>query len=54
VDWINLAQDKEKRRALLNTAMNVLVPYNARNFLTNSSPVSFYGIFSTELVKSAT
>jgi hypothetical protein len=26
VDWIDLAQDKEKRRALLNKGMNLRVP----------------------------
>jgi len=41
VDWINLAEDKEKRRALLNKVMALRVPYNARNFLTSSGPVSF-------------
>jgi hypothetical protein len=25
VDWIHLAQDKDRRRALVNTAMNALV-----------------------------
>jgi hypothetical protein len=26
MNWINLAQDKDKRRALVNTVMNLLVP----------------------------
>jgi hypothetical protein len=26
VDWINLAQDRNKRRALVNTVMNLRVP----------------------------
>jgi len=26
VDWIHLAQDKDQRRALLNTVMNLRVP----------------------------
>ena len=41
VDWIDLAQDKEKRRARLNTAMSLRIPNNARNFLTSSVPVTF-------------
>jgi hypothetical protein len=28
VDWIDLAQDMGERRALVNTAMNLRVPYN--------------------------
>jgi hypothetical protein len=26
MDWIDLAQDKDKRRALVNTVMNLRVP----------------------------
>jgi hypothetical protein len=29
MDWIDLAQDRDKRRALVNTLMNIRVPYNA-------------------------
>jgi len=33
--WIELAQDSDKWHALVNVLMNLWVPYNARNFLTN-------------------
>jgi len=35
VDWIHLAQDRGKWRAVVNTGMNLRVPYVAGNFLTS-------------------
>ena len=40
-DWIDLVQDKNKWRALVNAVMNLWVPSNAGNFLTSWGPVSF-------------
>lgn len=35
VNWIHLAQDREKWQALASVVMNFLVPYNARDVLTS-------------------
>jgi hypothetical protein len=34
VDWIHLAWDWDKWRAVVNAVMNLLIPENAGNFLT--------------------
>jgi len=33
VEWINLAHVRVKKQAVVNTVMNLWVPYNDRNFL---------------------
>jgi hypothetical protein len=35
MDWIELAQERCGRRALVNAVMNLRFPYNAGNFLTS-------------------
>jgi hypothetical protein len=40
LDWMELAQDKDRCRELVNAVMNVMVLQNAGNFLTSCKPVS--------------
>jgi len=41
MDWIGLAQDRDRWRTLVSALMNHRVPCNAGNFLTSCKPVSF-------------
>jgi hypothetical protein len=35
MDWIDLAEDRNQWRALVNTVMNLWVPYNVGKFLNS-------------------
>jgi hypothetical protein len=35
MDWIHLAQYRDKWRALVNTVMNIRIPQNVGNFLSS-------------------
>jgi hypothetical protein len=41
MDWIDLAQDREQWRALVNTIMNVRVPKNVGKFLSSCATGGF-------------
>jgi hypothetical protein len=41
MNWISLAERRGRWRAVVNTVMNLLVPYNVENFFTNCGPASF-------------
>ena len=35
MEWVDLAYDKERWRAVVNEAANIIIPFNAADFLTS-------------------
>jgi hypothetical protein len=43
MDWIGLAEDRDRWRTLVSAVMNLRVPWNAGNLLTSCKPFSCSG-----------
>jgi hypothetical protein len=41
MEWIDVAQDRDQWRALVNTVMNLRVPKNTGDFLRSCTTVGF-------------
>jgi hypothetical protein len=47
VDWISLAQDRYKWRALVDSVMNIPVPYNAGNYRMTAQLVASRAVLNS-------
>jgi hypothetical protein len=43
MDWIGVAQDRDRWRAVVDAVMNLRMPLNAGNFLNSLGHISFSG-----------
>jgi hypothetical protein len=41
MDWIDLAEDRDRSRLIVKVVINIMVPQNVGNFLPNKETVSF-------------
>ena len=41
MDWMELAQDRDRFQVLVNAVMNLRVQYNSGNFLSSCKPFIF-------------
>jgi hypothetical protein len=39
MDWIDLAEERERWQALVNVVMNLWMPWNAESFFTGWGPI---------------
>jgi hypothetical protein len=49
MDWIDLAQDRDQWKALVNTVLDVRVPLNVGKFLSDCATGGFSRMSSMEL-----
>jgi hypothetical protein len=48
VDWIGLAQDRYRWRVLVNSVMNLRVPYNSGNYREDAQVVASRAVLSSK------